>query len=208
MAVKKKSNTGKLFAIIGAGVAFAVITGFRKGTVETGKLEYFGYDPFIFSAYYTKDQVNKSDRATADGIINKAGSDDIVRASYLAQMVLDPITDYLGEILLINGWFRSPALNAAVGGASDSDHLRGEAADVESGTGDNTDIIKSILDLYIPFDQMVIYDSMDNPSRIHLSYNAAKYPDEQLRRVLFKNSSGDYQDITYQDLSNRYEPYV
>jgi uncharacterized protein YcbK (DUF882 family) len=43
---------------------------------------------------------------------------------------LDALRDYCGIPLVINSGFRSPAHNAAVGGAPDSAHLRGLAVDV------------------------------------------------------------------------------
>lgn len=47
----------------------------------------------------------------------------------LATSVLQPIRDHFGRPLIVNSGFRFPTLNARVGGADDSDHKRGAAAD-------------------------------------------------------------------------------
>lgn len=50
-------------------------------------------------------------------------------AERLAREVLQPIRDELQQPMTILSWYRSPALNMAVGGSPSSQHLRGEAAD-------------------------------------------------------------------------------
>lgn len=51
------------------------------------------------------------------------------RVRRLAWYVLQPIRDALDAPMRITSGWRSPALNAAVGGSPTSQHLRGEAAD-------------------------------------------------------------------------------
>ena len=44
---------------------------------------------------------------------------------------LQPVRDRIGRPFQINSWYRPPAVNAAVGGASRSQHLSGRAADIQ-----------------------------------------------------------------------------
>ena len=44
--------------------------------------------------------------------------------------VLEPLRAHLGHAVRINSGYRSPRLNAAVGGVKNSDHTRGCAADI------------------------------------------------------------------------------
>lgn len=44
---------------------------------------------------------------------------------------LQPVRDRLNRPFQINSWYRPPAINAAVGGASQSQHLVGKAADIQ-----------------------------------------------------------------------------
>lgn len=43
--------------------------------------------------------------------------------------VMEEVRSFLGKSLVINSWYRDPATNAAVGGASQSRHLQGDAVD-------------------------------------------------------------------------------
>ena len=53
----------------------------------------------------------------------------VLNLAFLCHMVLQPLRDRFGPITISSG-FRTQALNRAVGGAADSQHLRGEAADI------------------------------------------------------------------------------
>ena len=48
----------------------------------------------------------------------------------LCEVVLEPLRAFAGKPIVISSGYRCPALNQAVGGASQSQHLRGEAADL------------------------------------------------------------------------------
>jgi zinc D-Ala-D-Ala carboxypeptidase len=203
--VKKKDNKPKYWIpalLVGGFALTGLIVGFRRGVVSFDHTAQYGYDPNIFSRYYTPAQVYASATAISQGINNTPGDQEILNASLLAQMVLDPIADFLGTAADINSWYRSPQLNTAVGGSSTSDHLTGLAADIKSPDGDNKKILQAILQWYIPFDQLIIYDSIDNPSRVHVSYDAALSPADQKRQVLLKTSAG-YQPVAYQTLYNQ-----
>lgn len=55
---------------------------------------------------------------------------ELVRLTYLAATILQPLRDALGSPVHINSGFRSSALNAHVGGVANSRHLLGLAADI------------------------------------------------------------------------------
>lgn len=196
MAMSKQNNPGAMIAVILGGAAIlGAIFGFRKGHVSVGK-DFF--DPQIFSRFYSQNQVALSNTATQQGINNTPTAAAMRNASYLAQIVLDPITEYFqedipGALLTINSWYRSPELNTAIGGSSTSDHMSGSAADV-SFSGGNNFIIDAILDWDIPFDQLIIY-----PNYIHLSYDTSVAPEQQQKRVMRKEGS-NYISMNYFDL--------
>lgn len=49
---------------------------------------------------------------------------------------LDEIRDAWGSPIAVTSWYRPPAVNAAVGGARNSQHLYGKAADIRPASGD------------------------------------------------------------------------
>lgn len=80
----------------------------------------------------------------------------------LVANILDPARDQLGAPIIVTSGYRCPAHNAAVGGVPNSQHLRGEAADIYC--DDNEALARIIID-QARFDQLIIY-----PTFLHVSY--------------------------------------
>ena len=115
--------------------------------------------------------------ATERGICNIITSFD-VRDSVKALVlnVLQPLRDAWGKSLKINSGYRCPELNKVVGGVGNSQHTKGEAADVAS---DNPyELAKMAKELNLPFDQMILYPTfvhfshkLKGPQRGYIGYN-------------------------------------
>jgi hypothetical protein len=71
---------------------------------------------------------------TGTGLPNNPGPADRARLALLAREVLQPIRDRFGP-LVITSAYRSAEVNQAVGGASASHHLKGNAADLYATSG-------------------------------------------------------------------------
>jgi len=69
--------------------------------------------------------------------------------------ILQPLRDALGTPLKVNSGYRCPSLNKAIGGATNSQHMTGQAADVIDLTHGNESLFKKIKELNLPFDQMI-----------------------------------------------------
>ena len=82
------------------------------------------------SKNFTLEELTASATATAKGIRNNPGQTDIINLCALVHKVLQPLRDAMGHPIKIGSGFRSLALNQAVGGVSNSQHMRGEAADL------------------------------------------------------------------------------
>ena len=81
----------------------------------------------------------KSSTAAAAGIDNTPTLTVVSNLQYLCQHGLEPLRQHFNCPIIINSGYRSFALNKAVGGVSNSNHLSGYAADIyvqdaESGT--------------------------------------------------------------------------
>ena len=75
-------------------------------------------------------EFTRSDTANRLGIVNECSSlEQVLNLAYLCHMVLQPLRDKFGPIK-INSGYRCKELNEAVGGARNSHHLLGEAADI------------------------------------------------------------------------------
>ena len=82
------------------------------------------------SKNFTFEELTASDTAKAKGIRNNPGQTDIINLCALVHRVLQPLRDAMGQPIKIGSGFRSLALNMAVGGVSNSQHMKGEAADL------------------------------------------------------------------------------
>lgn len=76
----------------------------------------------------------------------------------LVDNVLDPVREKIGKPIKVTSGYRNAKLNKALSGAANSQHLRGEAADVVTGNAqsDNIAIVNTLLALKIPFDQCIM----------------------------------------------------
>ena len=96
----------------------------------------------------------------------------LVNLTHLAIHILQPVRDEFG-VITINSGYRSPALNAKVGGSKTSQHCNGQAADFESFSTPNPDLAKWIAN-NLEFDQLILefYDGINpNSGWVHCSYN-------------------------------------
>jgi len=84
--------------------------------------------------------------------------------------ILQPLRDKVGPIK-VNIGYRCQRLNAAVKGQKTSQHLKGEAADIEGVNCTNAQLFKAIHDLKLPYDQLIWeFGTSKEPSWVHVSY--------------------------------------
>ncbi len=124
--------------------------------------------------YFTIEELCASDTARRRGIDNRPSAAIAGKLQTLIEQLLDPIRAAWGAPITINSGYRSPKLNAAVGGVSTSQHLKGEAADITVGsTADNKRLFDKIVELQkagrIAFDQLI---DESGYKWIHISYRA------------------------------------
>ena len=80
--------------------------------------------------HFTIEELYASATAKARGIDNKPDVHQMINLVYLAVYVLEPLRKAVGEPIKIGSGFRSERLNKAVGGVSNSQHTKGQAADL------------------------------------------------------------------------------
>ena len=88
----------------------------------------------------------------------------------LVEAVLDPLREKFAMPIYVNSGYRSAALNAAVGGVANSQHRRGEAADITYGTREgNMRLWRLLRKMRLPVDQAI---NEHNYAWIHVSHRA------------------------------------
>lgn len=124
---------------------------------------------------FTMRELTASPTARRLGIDNTPDETTKARLEVLVDSVLDPLRKLYNKPIKVTSGYRCPRLNAAVGGSQNSQHMRGEAADITS-INDDLDENKKILDILlkskIEFDQLIIEhpDKYGRPSWLHISY--------------------------------------
>ena len=110
----------------------------------------------------------KSDTATAKGIDNTPTQEVIDNLTKLIEAVLDPLRKWYGKPIHINSGYRCSALNETVGGAKNSQHTTGMAADIDThSTEENKKLFDYIKD-NLEYDQLI---DEKNLAWVHVSYN-------------------------------------
>lgn len=122
--------------------------------------------------YFTIKELCKSTTASQKGINNSPNSEVIKNLELLVANVLDPLREKYGKPIRVNGAYRCPELNKAVGGSKTSQHMTGQAADITVGNPDaNKKLFNLIIEMNLPFDQLI---DEKNFRWIHVSYSDRK----------------------------------
>ena len=90
----------------------------------------------------------------------------------LAEKVFEPLRSYANGPIKINSFYRSPALNKAIGGSSKSQHCNGQAIDIDDTFSRLTNAeMYCFIKEHLDFDQMIWeFGDEDNPDWVHISY--------------------------------------
>jgi len=137
--------------------------------------------------HFTIEELTSSDRARELGIDNTPDKDSIERLTTLIVEVLDPARELLGKPIVVTSGYRCSVLNTAVGGQPNSQHTKGEAADLQCY---NNKYLFDIIRENLSFDQLIletkdIFDRNGNKTGVrewvHISYKKGKNRKQVLR---------------------------
>lgn len=107
----------------------------------------------------------------------------------LVDNVLDPARRKLGKPVFVNSGYRCEKHNKEVGGVTNSQHMKGEAADLRI-DGKPEKLARIIVENGV-YDQVIVY-----PTFVHVSY---KKNGVNRKQILKKTASG-YQKISINDI--------
>ena len=98
---------------------------------------------------------------------NIPNSEETAALIKLCGKVLQPAREMYGKPIHVTSGYRSPAVNRAVGGARNSQHMRGEAADITVFSRQENKKLFEIIRDHLNFDQLI---NERDFSWIHVSY--------------------------------------
>lgn len=102
-------------------------------------------------------------------IDNTPSKDAIENIEALVSKVLDPLREAFGKPVYVRSGYRSVDLNMAVGGVKNSQHLKGEAADITANSREDNQWLFEYIRDNLPFDQLI---DEYNYSWVHVSEKA------------------------------------
>ena len=116
--------------------------------------------------YFSLEEMTRSAKARLLKIENNPNAEQIENLRALVKQ-LDWLREYIGRPIVVTSGFRNHAVNRAVGGSKNSDHLRGQAADIRVPGWSTQKLFDVIRESGIVFDQLIQeYDSW-----VHISYD-------------------------------------
>lgn len=127
------------------------------------------------SKYITLQEATTSQTAIRKNIPNIPAPKDIENMKHVAVNVFDKVREHFGKPIRVSSFFRSLRLNNAVGGSKTSQHVKGEAIDMQGTNGvTNAEIFNFIKDNLV-FDQLIWeFGTNKEPAWVHVSLSKTK----------------------------------
>lgn len=133
-------------------------------------------DNIKISPHFTLAEATK----TSQPFDNSPDNDEDLATIQRTAMRMEAIREFLGGPVLVNSWYRSTAVNTAVGGVADSQHKLGEAVDfICPAFGSPYKICKALEHMLVEFDidQLIL-----EPTWVHVSFKTSRKSRDQVPR--------------------------
>ena len=125
--------------------------------------------------HFTIEELYASDTAKRLGIDNKPTTQKMIHLVYLAAYVLEPLRVAMNRPIHISSGYRCEKLNKAVGGVYNSQHLKGQAVDIDiQGDMEFGKRVFNYIKDHLPFDQLIWEHNKAGTYWVHVSF---VYPD-------------------------------
>jgi zinc D-Ala-D-Ala carboxypeptidase len=145
------------------------------------------------SKYLTLKEATRTEVRNVD---NTPNEDQLSAMKYVALRVFDPVREFVGGPLFASSFFRNPVVNKAVGGSPTSQHVKGEAIDIDCdvfGNGTNAKVFEHIKN-NLPFDQLIWeFGTAENPNWVHVSLRRDNKNRKQVLRAVKKGGKTVYE---------------
>lgn len=134
------------------------------------------------SENFTLEELLVSSTAKKYGINNTPDAVSKANLTLLCNKLLQPIRKAYGKSIIVSSGYRCPSLNARIGGSKTSQHMKGQAADINDGAGyklggearyeANAKLFALIYKIG-GYDQLIneFPDAKGRPQWVHVSYN-------------------------------------
>lgn len=124
------------------------------------------------SENFTLEEMIRSDAAVRLGINNVPNNEQISNMKRLCVEILEPLRAAIGKPIRVTSGLRVPILNTIIGGANNSDHCLGRAADIQVEGMSAKSVAETIKSLDLPYRQVI----QEFGSWAHVSIGSAAEP--------------------------------
>lgn len=141
------------------------------------------------SEHFSLSEMTKSQAAERKNIDNTPDTEQLESLKALCTNVLEYIRIHYNKSITINSGFRSKKLNTLIGGSKNSQHTKGQAADIEISGVDNLDLAVWIAN-NLNFDQLICEfytPGIPDSGWVHVSWNNTG---SQRKQVLTVDKNG------------------
>lgn len=136
---------------------------------------------------FTLEELCASQTARARNLRNIPSTQEICNLCALTHHVLQPLRTWWSRPITIGSGYRTPALNRAVGGVPDSQHTRGQAADLcIDGDMEKARAWFNYIRDNLPFDQLILEHNAKGTHWIHVSYHPTHNRHQVIENLLKK----------------------
>jgi zinc D-Ala-D-Ala carboxypeptidase len=142
----------------------------------------------MLTEHFSLAELTKSQTAERMGIKNSPSEDQVLSLSRLCENILEPTRENYGIPFSPSSCFRSSTLNNMVGGASNSQHVDGCAADIEISGVDNLELARWI-ERNLFYDQLILeHYVLGNADSgwVHVSY---RFDSNRMQSLRFDGTS-------------------
>jgi len=127
------------------------------------------------SKHITFKEATKSPTADKLGIKNIPTDTELKAMRLVAEKCFEPLRQWYGKPIRVNSFFRNSDLNRAVKGSATSQHVKGEAIDIDAGSKAENKKLFDWIKVNLEFDQLLWeYGNSIGPDWVHVSYSAKK----------------------------------
>lgn len=160
--------------------------------------------------HFTLKELTESPTAKAKGIDNVPTPEHLANMKYVCEKILEPVRAHFGKPVQVNSSYRCPALNAAVGGSTTSQHVNGQAVDFEV-PGISNKIVADWVSEHLEFDQVILefYNPAEGPNSGWVHASLKKEGGNRKQKLVALKDGGKtvYKPVTDFDPTNSYEQY-
>lgn len=131
------------------------------------------------SPHFTLHEATFSATAEREGLDNTPDAETLENIK-TAAFCMESVRSLLGgKPITVTSWYRSPAVNKAVGGSNTSSHLTGLAVDFAHCRLNAYSVAKRIVDSSLMYDQLILYPE---EHRVHIGWDRQNRREQLTKR--------------------------